>query len=298
MRNRKPYRSQHRRPHRSDRSDSRSDTRGRVETFVIKRNLDINCNVGQGFGIYQNQFEEKLIPYVTSINIACGAHAGDPLTMSKIIEVSKNHNVSIGALIGFDDRVGNGEREMYLGVDELRAMVLYQLGALHALLHSRGLEIRHVRTHGFLYKQLYTDVLIAETVAKAVSEFSKWITLVGLSGQVLATACNTANIKAGHEVQVARRYRKDGTILPYNPNINQKSMIESAAEKARELTQTGRLTCEDNSKIRLNADTIHIPSDSDQSIELARLVRAMIPEPKPLHMDKFEKYLAGTSVLS
>ena len=293
MRPRRPYnRNQNRRP-----NPRGSNNRDRVEIFVQKKNLDINCNVGQGFGIYQNQFEEKLMPYVTSINIACGAHAGDPLTMTRVIDLAKNHNVSIGALIGFDDRVGNGEREMYLGVEELRAMVLYQLGALHALLHSKGLEIRHVRTHGFLYKQLYTDVLIAETVAKAVSEFSSWITLVGLSGPVLATACTNANIRAGHEVQVAKRYRKDGTILP-STSINPKNLIESTANKARELIQTGRLTCEDNSKMRVNADTIHIPSDSEQSIELARLIRAMIPDPKPLHMDKFDKYLAGSSVLN
>lgn len=292
---RRPYnRNQHRR------YNQRSSTgnRDRVDVFVQKKNLDINCNVGQGFGIYQNQFEEKLMPYVTSINIACGAHAGDPLTMTRVIDLAKNHNVSIGALIGFDDRVGNGEREIYLGVEELRAMVLYQLGALHALLHSRGLEIRHVRTHGFLYKQLYTDVLIAETVAKAVGEFSRWITLIGLSGSVLAMACTNANIRAGHEVQVARRYRKDGTILPHSSNVNSKNLIESAADKARGLIQTGRLTCEDNTKIRVNADTIHIPSDSEQSIELARLIRAMVPDPKPLHMDQFDKYLAGVSVLN
>ena len=286
---RPPNRGQHRRPYQRSNSRGRTD---RVEaTFVQKKNLDINCNVGQGFGIYQNQFEEKLLPYVTSINIACGAHAGDPLTMARIIDLSKNYNVSIGALIGFDDRVGNGEREMYLGVEELRAMVLYQLGALHALLHSKGLEIRHVRAHGFLYKQLYTDVLIAEIVAKAVGEFSKWITLVGLSGSVLNTACSNANVRAGHEIQVARRYRRDATILPYIPNA--KDMIEGAASRARELIETGRLTCEDNSKIRIQADTIHIPSDTEQSIELARLVRAMIPEPKALHMDKFDKYLSG-----
>src|SRR3989338_6409446 len=202
-----------RQPHRGHRRPNQrpGTSRGRVETFVQKKNLDINCNVGQGFGIYQNQHEEKLFPYVTSINIACGAHAGDPLTMARVIDLARNHNISIGALIGFDDRVGNGEREMYLGVEELRAMVLYQLGALHALLHSKGLEIRHVRTHGFLYKQLYTDQLIAETVAKAIAEFSRWIILVGLTGPILANACSTANIKMGQEVLISRRYRKDGT---------------------------------------------------------------------------------------
>ena len=294
MRRRQPYNKTQQR-----RYNQRPHNRVRIETSTTqKSNLDINCNIGQGFGIYQNQFEEKILPYVTSINIPCGAHAGDPLTIAKTIDLGRNYNVSIGALIAYDDRVGNGKREMYLGVDELRALVIYQLGALHALLHSKGLEIRHVRTHGFLYKQLYTDLLIAETVAKAVAEFSRWITLVGLSGQVLSTACTNANIKAGQEVQVAKRYRKDGTILPYNPSIDGKTLLEDTAHRTRELIQTGSLACEDKSKIRMNVDTIHIPSDNDQSLELARTVRAMIVDPKPLHMDKYDKYLAGASVLN
>ena len=186
---------------------------------VPKKHLDINCDLGQSFGIYQNSYEEKILPYVTSVNIACGAHAGDPLTMSRVIDLARNYNVSIGALIGYNDPIGNGQREMYLEVDELRAMVLYQLGALHALLHSRGLEIRHVRTHGFLYRQVYTDILIAETVAKAIAEFNRWIVLVGLNGPILSNACSNVNIKMGQEVLIDRRYRKDGTILPYNKKI-------------------------------------------------------------------------------
>src|SRR3989338_9580333 len=89
---------------------------------VSKRNLDINCDMGQGFGIYQNPDEEKMLPYVTSINIACGAHTGDPLTMSKVIDAARKHNASIGALIGYNNLLGNGQNEMYLGVDELRAL--------------------------------------------------------------------------------------------------------------------------------------------------------------------------------
>lgn len=264
---------------------------------VPKKNLDINCDVGQGYGIFQNPYEEKILPYVTSINIACGAHAGDPLSMAKVIDLARNHNVSIGALIGYPDLASNGQREMYLSVDELRAMVLYQLGALNALLHSRGLEIRHVRTHGFLYRQVYTDLLVAETVAKTIAEFNTWITLIGLSGPILSTACTNANIKMGQEVQVNRRYRKDGTILPYSETIDKKNFLEESARRAREILQTGELTCEDKSKIRINVDTIHVPSDSEESIELARTVRAMIAEPKPLHLDKYDKYFADLAAL-
>jgi UPF0271 protein len=259
---------------------------------VLRRNLDINCDAGQGFGIYQNSFEEELFPYVTSINIACGFHAGDPLTISRTIDLARKHNASIGALIGYNNLAGNGQNEMYLNVDELRASVLYQLGALHGLLHAKGLEIRHVRAHGFLYRQLYTDQLIAETVAKAIAEFSKWLTLVGLSGPILFNACTNANIKMAQEVQISRRYRKDGTILPFSQNIDGKNLLEASTRRARELTQTGYLTCEDKTKTRINVDTIHIPSDTKESVELARAVRALISDPKPMNMDKYDNYFA------
>ena len=259
---------------------------------IAKRNLDINCDVGQGFGIYHSPYEEQILPYVTSINIACGTHAGDPLTMARTIDSAKKYNTSIGALIGYNNLIGNGQNEMYLDVDELRALVLYQLGALYGLLHSRGLEIRHVRAHGFLYRQLYTDLLIAETVAKAIAEFSRWIILIGLSGPILTNACNNANIKMGQEVLINRRYRKDGTILPFSPNIDGKNLLEESTKRAREITQMGSLTCEDKSKLRINVDTIHIPSDSKESVELARTLKAMIPEPKPILMDKYDKYFA------
>lgn len=265
--------------------------------LVSKRNLDINCNIGQGFGIYQNPFEENILPYVTSINIACGAHAGDPLTMSRVIDLARNYNVSIGALIGYNHIFSNGQSEMYLNVDELRALILYQLGALHGLLHSKGLEIRHVRAHGFLYRQLYTDELITETVAKSIAEFSRWIILVGLSGPVLTSACNNANVKFGQEVQITRRYRRDGTILPYSPNLDGKHLLEHSTRRAREIIQTGSITCEDKSKIRINVDTIHIPSDSNESIDIARTVRGMITDPKPILMDKYDKYFADLATV-
>lgn len=280
--------------HRQNPRQRRPQTYRKPQSIITpKKNLDINCDVGQGFGIYQNLFEEKILPYVTSINIACGMHSGDPLTMAKIIDSARNYNVSIGALIGYHDLIGNGQTEMYIGTEELRAMVLYQLGALNALLHSRGLEISHVRTHGFLYRQLYTDLLIAETVAKTIAEFNRWITLVGLSGPVLITACSNANIKSGQEVQINRRYRKDGTILPISPVvIDRKNFLEESARRAREIIQTGTLTSEDKTRIRIDVDTIHLPSDSEEAIELARIVRTMVNEPKPLHLDKYDAYFA------
>lgn len=283
---------QHRRPGNNRNRQSQPDNQPSP-----KRTLDINCNIGQGFGIFQNQYEEKVVPHVTSVNIACGAHAGDPSTMGRAIDIAKSNGVHIGALIGYNDLAGNGEREMYMGVDDLRALVLYQLGALNAMLQAKGLEISHVRTHGFLYKQLYTDFLIAETVAKAIGEFSKWITLVGLSGQVLNNACTNANIKAGQEVQIVRRYRRDGTIVAYSPSIDGKNLVVDSVRRSREIIQTGMITCEDKSRIRANVDTIHIPSDSQEAVELAQAIKAMVPNPKPLNTDKYERFAEGLEAL-
>jgi len=272
---------------------------GRAQTSLPKpkRYMDINCNLGQGFGIYQNEYEETVLPYVTSVNIACGIHNGEPTTMARAVEAAKGYNLNIGALVGYPDRQSNGEREMYFDVEELRATVLYQLGALHALLQANGLELKHVRTHGFLYKQLSTDLLIAETVAKAIAEYSPWVTLIGLGGPVLYTACTNANIKVGQEILIDRRYRRDGHVLPYTKTIDGKRHLEDSASRAREFLQKGTVTSEDNSKLKINAETIHIPSDTKESIELARIVWSMVPEPRALDSDKYKNYCADLAAL-
>ena len=290
-------RTNNRRPNFRSRRPTSSLPQQSYSFTTLGKNLDLNCDAAQGFGIYQNQYEEELFPYVTSINIACGLHAGDPITMNRAIDSAKKHNLSIGALIGYNDLFGNGQHEVYLDVGEIRALVLYQLGALHALVQAKGLEIRHVRAHGFLYRQLYTDQLITQTVAKAIAEFSSWIILVGLSGHVLQEGCRTANIKMGQEVQIAKKYRKDGTILPYSSKSDSKHFLEDSLRRARELITTGSITCEDKSKLRVNADTIHLPSDRKEAIELAKSIRALITDPKPLHVDRYDQYFADFASL-
>lgn len=264
----------------------------------LRKNMDINCNVAQGIGIFQYNHEESLLPYVTSINISAGLHAGDPKSISKIITIAKKYEVSTGVLIGYPDLIGNGEREMYFDVDELRALVLYQIGAVYGLLKSQGLELRHVRAHGSLYRQLYTDQLIADTVAKAISEFSSWLTLLGLGGPVLQKACINANIKIGQEVLIDRRYRRDGSVLPFSETIDGKKYIENALQRAREIIQTGEIACEGGGMVRLNPNSIHIPSDRLESIELARSINTLINDPKPINMDRYDQYFSDFKTLA
>lgn len=290
---------------RDRRNDRRNIRRGpqrhdfrKSQLTTLRKNLDINCNIGQGFGQYQNRFEEEIVPYITSVNIPCGFHTGDPLTMSRAVDLAKKHNVSVGALIGYPDLISSGEREIYVSVDELRALIIYQIGALQSIAHAKGLEIRHVRAHGFLYKQIYSDLLIAETVTKAIAEINRWITLVGLTGHNLSTACTRANIQPGPEAIIDRRYRKDGSIVPFNEMVDKKNYIENSSRRAREIVQTGFITCEDKTKIRMNVETIHVPSNNEHSLEVARTVRALIHDPKPLHLDKYDSYFADFAAVN
>lgn len=276
---------------------ARSVTGTNTAFTPLRKNMDINCDIGQGIGQFQFPFETEMLPYVTSVNIACGSHAGDPKTMSKMIDLAKENDLNIGALIGYPDLLTNGQREMYLEVDELRSMVLYQLGALNALVHSKGLDVRHVRTAGFLYKQMYTDQLVAETVAKAVAEFSKWITLVGLAGQTLEKACTSANIKMGSEVLIERRYRKDGTVLSFSEAIDGRNYLDQCSERAREIIQTGQISCE-GGELKVAPHTIHIPSNRPECVNLASTVRAMIQDPKPINCDRYDAYFSDIAELA
>ncbi|HEY9731818.1 MAG TPA: LamB/YcsF family protein, partial [Drouetiella sp.] len=133
----------------------------------LSQTLDINTNLGEGYGPYKMEGESDVLPYVTSANIACGAHAGDPLIMEAALEEVRYYGLSLGAHIGYPDIQGFGRREMHLSTAELRATILFQLGALAGLARTLGFEITQVRPHGFLYRQITGDPRTAAVVAKA-----------------------------------------------------------------------------------------------------------------------------------
>src|SRR5579883_776742 len=140
-------------------------------TLCLSQGVDLNTNLGEGFGAYKIPGESDLLPYVTSANIACGAHAGDPVVMDAALEELRYYGLSLGAHVGYPDLAGFGRREIHLSSAELRASVLFQIGALSGLAKTMGFEITQVRPHGFLYRQMNNDVRIATVVAKAVAEF-------------------------------------------------------------------------------------------------------------------------------
>ena len=194
-------------------------------------NIDINCDMGQSFGVYKSEPELKLFSYTSSVSIACGLHAGDPLTIMNALKAASERNVSIGAHVGYPDIQGFGYRNMNLDEGELKAIIVYQIGALNSLAKLFNLKVEFVRPHGALYKQAAEDFNTCLALAKAVESYDKWLILVGATGENLIKAGEEANIRVSPEIHLDKQYDINGNIdfnvddiVNFNYSVN---MLES-----------------------------------------------------------------------
>ena len=234
--------------------------------------IDLNCDMGESFGQYKLGDDESVMPFITSANIACGLHAGDPLVMQRTIRLAKKYGVAIGAHPSWPDLQGFGRREMYLSADEVEAFVLYQIGALAAFAKSEGAELRHVKPHGAIYNQAASDKTIANAIAHAVKSFDKNLILVGLAGSSLIASGLDLGLRVANEAFPDRRYNSDGTLASRKqPN----AILESPDEVA---TQAVTLAKDgiDFSGRRVKVDTLCLHGDNIRAAENAKLVRAAL----------------------
>lgn len=175
--------------------------------------IDINCDMGESFGAYQMGQDEAVMPYITSANIACGFHAGDPRTMLNTIRLAKIHQVQIGAHPSFPDLVGFGRRPMHLSYLEAYSDVLYQIGSLHALATSQGMALHHVKPHGQLNNMAVTDGDLAQAIVDAVWDFDSHLILITYGG-FLSERARAKGLAVAHEVYADREYQDNGQLVP------------------------------------------------------------------------------------
>ncbi|GAP15921.1 uncharacterized protein, homolog of lactam utilization protein B [Longilinea arvoryzae] len=227
--------------------------------------IDLNCDMGESFGRYTLGQDAALMPLITSANIACGCHAGDPLVMQATLRLAGQHNVAAGAHPGWPDLQGFGRREMTFSPAEAEALVLYQIGALAAFARAEGLELTHVKPHGALYNQAARDPALAAAVARAVRRFSRHLVLVGLAGSCSLAAAAEIGLPAAAEGFPDRAYLPDGSLMPRSqPGAVLESPVEVARNAVR-LAQAG---------IGTGAiDTLCLHGDHPRAVENARVVR-------------------------
>ncbi|MCL6610345.1 MAG: LamB/YcsF family protein [Peptococcaceae bacterium] len=235
--------------------------------------IDLNCDLGESYGRYRIGMDEQIIPIVSSVNIACGYHAGDPTVMRKTVEIAAAHGVSIGAHPGFPDLQGFGRRRMDIGPEDLTNMLVYQIGALQAFVKSSGLTLNHVKPHGALYNMAAVNRETARAIIKAVQMVDPNIILVGLAGSVLVTEGLKCGLKVASEVFADRTYRADGTLTPRGTPDAYIHDPEEAADRLTELISTGCIRAADGTLLKVSADTVCVHGDNEKAVQFALALR-------------------------
>lgn len=233
--------------------------------------VDLNADVGEGAPT-----DLELIRYVTSVNIACGAHAGDEKTMRSTVRAAMSAGVAIGAHPGYEDRESLGRREMHLSEERVVGLVTRQLETLDRIAGEEGAALVHVKPHGALYNQAAFDSALAEAIVEAVHRYDPGLLLVGLAGSELVAAGRRAGLRVANEGFADRNYRPDGSLIPRREPEALIGAPDEAAGRALKMVKDGVVLTPGGREVELEIDTICIHGDSPGAVELAAAVRAAL----------------------
>jgi len=238
--------------------------------------LDLNSDVGESFGPYVMGETATLMTQITSANVACGFHAGDPRIMQATVALARQHQVGVGAHVGFHDLVGFGRRAIAASPEEIATDVLYQIGALFAFTQAAGVPLRHVKAHGALYNQAERDRSVAEALVEGISRFGGSLTLVASGSSAMAIAAAEAGVPVAREAFADRAYRLDGTLAPRSMSGSVLTDTELVAERAVSLATRGEVQTYDGGQIEVPCDTLCIHGDTPGATALATRVRSAL----------------------
>jgi UPF0271 protein len=242
------------------------------------RTIDINCDLGEGFGAYRAAPDEEIYPLISSANIACGFHAGDPRTMRASVALAVRHRVAVGAHPGTADLAGFGRRAMELSTEELENLILYQVGALEAFCRAAGTRIAHVKPHGWLYNAAAGDSRMAEAIARSVKSLNPSCRLYGLSGSELIRAARGLGLPYAEEAFIDRSYESDGALSSRSLPGSLITDPELAARQCLDLVLDGTVRARTGDEIHLAADTLCVHGDNPAALEILRQVRRALSE--------------------
>lgn len=235
--------------------------------------IDLNSDVGESFGVYSLGLDKEVAKYVTSFNIACGYHAGDPMVMAETVRIAKAHDIGIGAHPGYPDLQGFGRRVMHMTPEEVTNAVMYQIGALQAFAQAQNRPLQHVKAHGTLYNMAAKDPKLAAAIAKGVKAVAPDAILVGLAGSELIKEALAAGLKVAQEVFADRAYNADGTLVPRS---EPGAMIHDAGEAAKRVVRMlteGKVTAIDGTEIAVAAHSVCVHGDNPAAIAFVKQIR-------------------------
>jgi 5-oxoprolinase (ATP-hydrolysing) subunit A len=240
--------------------------------------IDINCDMGESFGAYTIGRDEEILKYVTSANIACGFHAGDPATMRKTVKLALENNVGIGVHPGLQDLIGFGRRNMDISPEEALDLVVYQIGALSAFVKAEGGKIQHVKAHGALYNMAAQNKGLAEAIAKAVYTVDSDLILFGLANSELVDAGKRIGLRTASEVFADRTYQKDGSLTSRRQADAMIEDDETAVNQVIRMAKEKKVMTRQGVDIDIVAETVCIHGDGPHALTFAKKIRSMLEQ--------------------
>lgn len=238
--------------------------------------VDLNSDLGESFGAYTIGLDSEVIAHVSSANVACGYHAGDPLVMADTVAAAKAAGVAVGAHPGYPDLMGFGRRNMNCSPKEVKAYVQYQLGALKAFCDAQGVKLQHCKPHGALYNMAGKDMDLSMAIAEAVYEVDKDVILLGLAGSKMLEAGRKVGLRVASEVFADRAYQADGSLVPRSkPGAVIHDKDEAIARTVRMVLE-GKVTAITGEEVDIDAHSICVHGDNPSAVEFVKNIRSVL----------------------
>lgn len=235
--------------------------------------IDINCDMGESFGAYGLGRDPEVMEFISSANIACGLHAGDPMVMERTVRLAKEKGVAVGAHPGYPDLVGFGRRHMDCSLEEIENFTLYQIGALSAFARAQGIRLQHVKAHGALGNLAFVNLEVSKAVARALRLFNRNLIFVTMAGTVMVQAAQEVGVRFAEEVFADRVYNPDGTLQSRKIPGAVIHDPEKAARQAVRMVQEGYVITHDGTKVKVNPQTLCVHGDTPSALAILQRIR-------------------------
>ena len=240
--------------------------------------IDLNSDLGESFGAYTLGMDEKLMEYITSANVACGWHAGDPLVMQKTIRAAAKNGVAVGAHPGYPDLMGFGRREIKITPEEAYTYVLYQLGALDAFARTEGVKIQHVKPHGALYNQACKDEKLAGAICRATQAFDRELIVLAPYNSAFRTAAETIGQPFAGEFFADRAYLPDGSLVPRSQPGAVIHDADEACRRVLQMAREGTVTCLDGTELTMRCVSVCVHGDNAEALATVKKIRGALED--------------------
>jgi 5-oxoprolinase (ATP-hydrolysing) subunit A len=242
----------------------------------MDKEIDLNCDGGESFGIYKLGNDEAMMGQITSISVGCGFHGGDPHVIRKTVELAKKNNVFVGAHPGFPDPIGFGRRKMEITSDEAKDYIIYQTGALKGFCEAYGVPLQHIKPHGQFYNMAWTDEKLAKGILEAISSFKPVPIFLALYNTAPYEMAKSMGIKVAGEFYADLDYASNGTT--FIKKVHGEVNVDETVEKVKKMILHGKVTASNGQEIEVKGETICFHGDNPKGPEIVKRVRLKLEE--------------------